>query len=162
MARQHIPRFSAVPVAWRSHRHFKHNVKQTSQSAGNDDSSAWILDLCLRRALSSNQAGFLKAEVAFPRYDHVIQNTQSKNLPSLGQLLVYVKIGVAGLKFARWVVVGEDSGLSRAAMLRHNGLIGYRWDSARFVGHPSFARLFRPHSVDLWVRPVQIGQDGVH
>src|SRR5574337_963163 len=43
---------------------------------------------------------------------------------------------------------------SRAAMLGHDGLIGYHWAPVRFVGRPALTRFLRPDPVDLWVRLV--------
>jgi hypothetical protein len=48
--------------------------------------------------------------MAFTGHDQVIQDSKSKNLRSLGQLFVYAKIGLAWLKVAGGVIVGEDDG----------------------------------------------------
>lgn len=46
---------------------------------------------------SSNQTGFLKTEVSFPRHNQMVQNPNSENLSGLGQLFVCAEIGFARL-----------------------------------------------------------------
>jgi hypothetical protein len=47
---------------------------------------------------SSDQAGFLKTEMAFPGYDYMIQNSNSKNFRGFSQLLMRAEISFAWLK----------------------------------------------------------------
>jgi len=58
----------------------------------------------------TDQAVFLKTEVAFLCHDYMVKDTKSENLRSLGQLFVCIAVGLTGLKVAGWVIVDEDHG----------------------------------------------------
>ena len=61
-------------------------------------------------AYSSNQTGFLKAEVALLCHNDVVKDTKSENCGRFGQLLVCTAVNFAGLRVSGGMVMHKDNG----------------------------------------------------